>query len=248
MPDTQRPRFRPARKTLVIWGGAAVVLVGIAVGYRAFPVPPAQSCGGAQGHDRCVFLGAPLQIAGTAVFLPPKQQAFFPTQAPLEFIDARGTVWVAPPNTLTDGATIPPYLEPMVGDRQSREYLLAAALHDAYCGIGNDDLVTFETRPWPEVHRMFYEALIVNGTSPAKAKVMFAAVYLGGPRWNDPDRSLDGVSEAALKQELEWCVKWLDGADPSVERIEHWMQGREAALRDGTQTEPNWEALFADQA
>ncbi|MEC3862268.1 DUF1353 domain-containing protein [Mesobacterium sp. TK19101] len=246
MTDTPSSRFKRARKTLLIGGGAVVVLAGL--GYWAFPVPPALSCGGVPEKGRCLFLGAPLQIAGTPVFLPPKQQAFFPTQAPLEFIDARGTVWIAPPNTLTDGATIPPYFEPLVGDRQSREYLLAAALHDAYCGIGNDALETFQTRPWPEVHRMFYEALLVNGTTPAKAKIMFAAVYLGGPRWNDPERSLDRVSVAALQQELEWCLKWLDGADPSVDRIEEWMRGREAALRNGTQAEPDWEALFADRA
>ena len=37
--------------------------------------------------------------------------------------------------------------------------------------------------PWPEVHRMFYEGLLVGGTPVARAQLMYAAVWLGGPRW-----------------------------------------------------------------
>ena len=30
---------------------------------------------------------------------------------------------------------------------------------------------------------MFYDGLLASGTSPLKARIMYAAVYLGGPRW-----------------------------------------------------------------
>ncbi|MGY3437415.1 MULTISPECIES: DUF1353 domain-containing protein [unclassified Marinovum] len=196
----------------------------------------------------CRFVGGPLEVQGAPVFVSDRPQALFPTRAELSFIDARGETWIAPAKTLTDGASIPAIFSALMGDRQSREYLLAAALHDAYCGIGNEEIATYHTRPWPDVHRMFYEALLVNGTSPKKARVMYAAVYLGGPRWDDPARTLEAVSEVVLAQEMIWCLTWIDAVDPSLEQIEAWMQKREAALRAGTQSEPDWDALLADRA
>lgn len=242
---------RPSRKRLWIAGGA--VAVALALGVTALMVRPADAVAAtcldrSAKEDSCLFIGAPLEVAGQPVFLPPKQQAFFPTRGQLAFVDAQKTLWIAPPSTLTDGASIPRLFAPLIGDRQAREYLLAAALHDAYCGIGNDALDTFQTRPWPEVHRMFYEALLVGGTPPHKAKIMFAAVYLGGPRWDDPDRALDHVSDEALLREMEWCLFWIDRAEPSIAQIERWMETREAGLITGTQSEPDWDRLFADRA
>ncbi|MDA7427544.1 DUF1353 domain-containing protein [Primorskyibacter aestuariivivens] len=248
MPDATAS---PGRTRLWIAGGAVAVALGL--GARALMMQPAEvaeaSClNRNEDEGTCVFIGAPLEIEGQPVFLPPKQQAFFPLKGQLAFIDAEKNIWTAPPKTLTDGATIPRLFAPLIGDRQAREYVLAAALHDAYCGIGNDGLETFHTRPWHDVHRMFYEALLVGGTPPHKAKIMFAAVYLGGPRWDDPDRSLDHVSEEALLREMEWCLIWIDREEPTIEQIEAWMQNREAGLINGTQAEPDWETLFSTRA
>lgn len=189
-------------------------------------------------RDRCVFVGAPLRMAGEAVFVDKFDHAFLATDNVLEFVDANGMRWTAPRRTLTDGASIPTIFETIVGDRQRREFLLAAALHDAYCGVGNEALETYQTRAWHEVHRMFYEALIASDTPPAKAKAMFAAVYLGGPRWDDPDRSLEDVPEEVLLQEMEWCLEWIEQKDPGIARIEEWMREREALLQAGTAERP----------
>ncbi|MCC1491734.1 DUF1353 domain-containing protein [Cognatishimia sp. F0-27] len=189
---------------------------------------------------RCKFSGTPLEMAGTPVFVEKFKHAFMPTTKPLSFIDARGMDWTAPPKTLTDGASIPSVFEPLVGDRQSREYLLAAALHDAYTGVGNEQLETYQTRRWQDVHAMFYDALLVAGTPPTRAKLLYAAVYLGGPRWNDPDRMLDAVSEAALLQEMRWCLDWIRAEDPPRSEIDAWMETREEALRTGTNTRPDY--------
>lgn len=199
----------------------------------------AQACLGETG-DRtvCRFDGGPLEMAGTPVFLEGFPHAFLPTRQQVDFIDSTGTRWTAPPRTLTDGATIPVIFAPLVGDRQSREYLIAAALHDAYCGVGNEALETYRTKPWEDVHRMFYEALLVNGTAPQKAKILFAAVYLGGPRWDDPARSLEGVPEDRLRREMEWCLEWIRDTDPSADDIVAWMRDRETALIDGTHRAP----------
>lgn len=230
-------------------GAIGVLAIGGLLIVPRLMVPNAQesaTCSSTPGEAACRFLGAPLEVEGVPVFLPPKQQAFFPTKGQLSFIDAEGRRWIAPPKTLTDGATIPIIFAPLIGDRQAREYVLAAAMHDAYCGIGNDAVETYHTRPWHEVHRMFYEALLVGGTPPHKARVMYAAVYLGGPRWDDPSRDLSHVSNEALILEMAWCLHWIDNAEPTVDQIERWMKMREAGLINGTQTEPDWDKLFTE--
>lgn len=197
-----------------------------------------ESCLEIEDAKRCLFVGGPLEMEGQPVFLQGFNHAFLPTKAEIDFIDASGTIWTAPPKTLTDGATIPQIFAPLVGDRQSREYLMAAAMHDAYCGVGNDALPSWRTRRWEDVHRMFYEALLVDGTPPRKAKIMFAAVYLGGPRWDDPDRDLSAIPEAVLKQEMMWCLDWIALKDPPIEKILSWMKDREAAMKSGDHTRP----------
>ncbi|TNF19623.1 MAG: DUF1353 domain-containing protein [Rhodobacteraceae bacterium] len=239
----------PHRRRLVA-GLAALAAGAAALGWLAMSHDAEEvSCLTLAGTGEvCRFIGGPLEVEGAPVFVADRPQALFPTRAELGFVDARGTLWTAPPQTLTDGASIPAIFAALMGDRQSREYLLAAALHDAYCGIGNERRDSYHSRPWPEVHRMFYEALLVNGTAPRTARVMYAAVYLGGPRWDDPERSLADVPGAALMQELEWCLRWIEAVDPTPAQIAAWMERRETALQTGHQSAPDWDSLFGDRA
>lgn len=225
--------------------GVAGAVVGLPEYLARTAIQAAESCVEARRNgDRCRFVGGPLEMSGQPVFVEKYQHAFLPTKAQIDFIDAQGDTWTAPPQTLTDGASIPAIFAAMIGDRQTREYLIAAALHDAYCGVGNEELETYRTRPWHEVHRMFYEALIVNGTPPQKAKLMFAAVYLGGPRWDDPDRSLEGIPEHRLLDEMKWCLDWIKTHNPTADEIEAWMQARETALKNGQFEKPDYENGF----
>ena len=156
------------------WALLAIGLAGFgsALAYYASSRDPDEiSCLGLAGNvEICRFVGGPLEVEGAPVFVPDRPQALFPTKAELTFVDATGDSWTAPARTLTDGASIPALFAALLGDRQSREYLLAAALHDAYCGIGNEAMTSYQARPWSDVHRMFYEALLVNGTAPRTAK------------------------------------------------------------------------------
>ncbi len=77
----------------------------------------------------------------------------------------------------TDGASIPGWAQFIIGDRYDESYLKAAILHDHYCYKEN------QVRSWKETHRMFYNALMDLGVGTVKAKTMYFAVYLGGPRW-----------------------------------------------------------------
>jgi hypothetical protein len=77
----------------------------------------------------------------------------------------------------TDGASIPEWARPIIGDPYDPSYLKAAIIHDHYCYNEN------HVRTWRQTHRMFYDALIDLGLGNTKAKIMYYAVYLGGPKW-----------------------------------------------------------------
>ena len=77
----------------------------------------------------------------------------------------------------TDGASIPKWAQPIIGDQYDESYLKAAIIHDHYCYDEN------RVRPWRETHRMFYDALIDLGVNKVKAKIMYFAVYWKGPKW-----------------------------------------------------------------
>jgi Astacin (Peptidase family M12A)/Protein of unknown function (DUF1353) len=79
----------------------------------------------------------------------------------------------------TDGASIPGWAHAIIGQPFDSQYLLAAVVHDHYCYKEN------HVRTWRQTHRMFYNALLNLGVPPPKAKIMYAAVYVGGPKWQD---------------------------------------------------------------
>src|SRR5690606_6601230 len=69
------------------------------------------------------------------------------------------------------------WAQPIIGDAYNASYLKAAIIHDHYCYEEN------RVRSWRETHRMFYDALLDLDVGKAKAKIMYYAVYLAGPKW-----------------------------------------------------------------
>lgn len=106
--------------------------------------------------------------------------------------DPTGTGWEASAGLQTDGASIPAWAQPIIGGPFDTSYIKAAVLHDHYC----DRTV----RDWRLTHRMFYDALIELGVPKAKAKVMYYAVYIGGPKWKSlvPGKSCK-LTDACIK-------------------------------------------------
>ncbi len=96
---------------------------------------------------------------------------------PYAYIDRADKRWPVPEGTLVDGASIPRPLWPIVGSPFTGAYRNASVIHDFYCDV--------RTRPWQEVHRMFYEAMLSNNVNELQAKTMYMAVYYGGPRWSE---------------------------------------------------------------
>lgn len=203
----------------------------------------------------CHFDRDPLLVDQTPVHLPGRPYAFFPTSQAVSFVDAQRREWIAPAQTLTDGASIPPIFVSIVGQPTAPEYILAAALHDAYCGVGNEAGTRYHSAPWQDVHLMFYNGLITGGTPAKRAKVMFAAVWLGGPRWRAPegqvpilstqggrgsfwtrllgpksDRGLAHVPVFALQRSLSDLQDRIEDEDPSLDQLVAMLAKAEAEL------------------
>ena len=92
------------------------------------------------------------------------------------YTDPSSAKWVAAKGSKVDGASIPQILWSLVGGPYEGKYRNASVVHDTEC-----------TKPykhrWQAVHEMFYFASRAGGVDWLKAKVMFAAVYHFGPRW-----------------------------------------------------------------
>jgi hypothetical protein len=56
-------------------------------------------------------------------------------------------------------------------------YRNPSVIHDVAC--------VQRRHPWYAVHRAFYSAMLAAGVDLVKAKIMYAAVYHLGPRWDD---------------------------------------------------------------
>ena len=140
------------------------------------------SCNG-KSTDQCNFINSPVKFDSKVIKLPGRDFPFSVTVEELTFVDAKRAKWVAPVGTFTDGASIPKMFIGIMGHPRSKQFLNAAVVHDAFCATGNEEKAFYHTATWQNVHRMFYDAIRVSGVSAVKAKTMYAALYLGGPRW-----------------------------------------------------------------
>lgn len=95
---------------------------------------------------------------------------------PFSYVDPFDLQWDAPSGWTVDGASIPQPLWSLVGSPFTGEYRQASVIHDCYCDT--------KQRPWGAVHRVFYDAMLTSGVNGARAKLMYAAVCWGGPRWS----------------------------------------------------------------
>ena len=176
----------------------------------------------ARGGSNCYFVNSPVVLSTKSVRLPGRELAFYALARNMEFIDGENRRWVAARGTLTDGASIPPLFVPLVGNPRTTEFANASALHDAYCGVGNEAGPNYHADSWQNVHRMFYDSLVVGGTPQTKAKVMFSAVWLGGPRWSKigagQSLGLPGASDTDKIGALKGAIAFI-GAQNRMRRL-----------------------------
>jgi len=96
---------------------------------------------------------------------------------PFGYIDPTGGEWKVPSGATVDGASIPRAVWSLIGGPFEGRYRYPSVVHDWYCDV--------RTRPWREVHRMFLNGMLAAGVDETQARIMYYAVYAGGPRWND---------------------------------------------------------------
>lgn len=92
-----------------------------------------------------------------------------------DYVDAASKRWDVPVGAEVDGASIPQPRWTLVGGPFEGKYRNASIVHDWYCDI--------RTRPWEEVHRMFFEAMLASKVAITRVRLMYGGVRLGGPRW-----------------------------------------------------------------
>ncbi|MEN8141930.1 MAG: DUF1353 domain-containing protein, partial [Thermodesulfobacteriota bacterium] len=101
----------------------------------------------------------------------------------LTFTDGAGKVWEAPAGAKIDGASIPKLLWSLIGSPFVGKYRRATVFHDIYCQTRSE--------PHRKVHDMFLEAMLADGVSVSKAKMMHDAVINYGPRWDKDGNLID---------------------------------------------------------
>lgn len=158
------------------------------------------------------------------------------------FIDLRGVGWETRRGDVTNGASIPVFFHPIIGDNWDERYIRAAVVHDRYCDLVN----AHNVRSWQETHRMFYDALLASGVGRKRAALMYYAVYNFGPSWETlstgskcrvtdnciqvvrSDLTLRRYSarygDPSLSAELEAVAKELDARGPDSGTIEEIEQ------------------------
>lgn len=209
------PIFLRAALALVPLGFLAACLPVPEPARLSAPLPPGVPCASG-GDGACFFRNAPVRLSAERLRLPSRLLPYSTTVEELNFVDGARRHWDAPRGTLTDGASIPILFQPFLGNPRDPLFINAGVLHDAYCGVGNEGGPRWHGDRWQNVHVMFYDALVVSGAPDPKAKLMFAAVWLGGPRWDDPDRSLTGVPDAALVAAFQSVSATIMADSPSL--------------------------------
>jgi hypothetical protein len=99
---------------------------------------------------------------------------------PFAYVDPREERWGAPAGAVVNGASIPRAFWSLIGGPFEGKFRDASVVHDVACEA--------RSRPWQDVHRMFYEACRCGGVGDVLAKTMYYAVHHFGPRWRFEER------------------------------------------------------------
>src|SRR6266403_1252019 len=145
----------------------------------------------------------------------------------LRYTDPKGVVWIAPPGSKVDGASIPRSLWSLMGGPFEGKYRNASVLHD----VAYDQ----HKRPWEDCDRMFYNAMRCSGVSAVEAGTMYYALFKFGHHWRFPIKKAKRLkpSELAAANEepvpraipvntgdVDEARDWIRSAEPSLEQIE----------------------------
>ena len=143
-----------------------------------------------------------------------------------EFKDSSGTRWQTKAQDKTDGASIPAWAQPFVGQPFEKTFIKAAVIHDHYCDR--------HVRPWRQTHKVFFAALIESGVTEAKAKLLYYAVYLGGPKWVELIPGKSCGKNCVFKVEIDGLLGESSKQKSTIARPARYSEaGFSSELREG---------------
>lgn len=93
----------------------------------------------------------------------------------LVFVRPDGEVIPALPSLDFDGASIPVWAWPLIGSPFTGKYRKAAVIHDTLCYVRD--------RESSKAHWIFREGLRALGVGRIRARLMYVALLVGGPKW-----------------------------------------------------------------
>jgi endonuclease G len=178
------PELLAADQFDAVGAGGEAALDATMEAIRAMTPAEAATEGPPRDHGR--FVGLPLQVVFNT---DQDDRRWAKLLEPLTYVQPDGGEWPAPKDAWLDGASIPRPFWSVIGGPFEGLYLEASVVHDYYCD--------HHLRPWRDVHRMFYDAMLCRGVSGFKARIMYYAVYRFGPRWD----IVEGVESAAAPGE-----------------------------------------------
>ncbi len=105
----------------------------------------------------------------------------------VKFLDNEGKSWEVPADSIVDGASIPRLLWTFAGSPFVGNYRRASVIHDYFCDI--------KTTGAEKIHRMFREAMIVDGVNELEAGIKHTAVVIYGKTIGKCGKPKDPVPE-----------------------------------------------------
>src|SRR6187455_2798533 len=141
----------------------------------------------------------------------------------LRYTDPYGEVWVAPAGSRVNGASIPRAFWGVIGGPFEGKYRNASVLHD----------VAYEEqkKPWPEVDRMFYNAMRCSGVGAVTAKTMYYSLVRHGRHWKNARATAVESGARPQPANVEQMQDWIRADDPSLEEIDARAAAEGALIR-----------------
>lgn len=158
------------------------------------------------------------------------------------YTDPDKKTWVAPKDSIVDGASIPKLFWSVVGGPLEGQYRNASIIHDVGCNR--------MVESWQDVHRVFYNACRCGGGGEYQAKILYTAVYHFGPRWKQkivaamqtielPDGKKKTIE---IKRNVGERIGVLQPTEKNVEEVQEYLKKNPHASLDDLQklfpTEP----------
>lgn len=192
---------------------AVLLFAGSAVGGRFGSVPPAKKVDPRASYGQFETGAADIRL------LAGGRKAMLLNE--IVYVDMRKVRWVAPKNSVVDGASIPSAFWSFIGGPWSGEFRRASIIHDVAC--------VKRTRSSESVHFMFYQACIRDGVPSAKAKLMYYAVFNFGPSWKLPGKIDVGGATVAGSSGPSSYPHAPDGdwTEKDVERLYEFIKERD---------------------